>query len=272
MAKAGEHLTVDCTHCGASYRQSRSDQMFCSGRCASAAWRSRKPKTRSTCPICRQDFAVMSSNQTYCSGACQGAANRSRRLRPGAPGKGWSKGVVTAPRDLCTVCGAEFYAPPVLKRRGGGRFCSNKCRGAYIATHPAMFPQTQTRRGLGGRRDDLGGLYVRSAWEANWARYLNWQVECRLIVSWEFEPETFEFPIKRGSRFYTPDFRVVLLDGTVEYHEVKGWMDQRSATKLKRMAKYHRAIKIVLIDKERYRAVAQTVGGLIPHWEGGSRK
>lgn len=136
-----------------------------------------------------------------------------------------------------------------------------------MATHPELFPQTKSRRGRGGKRDDLGGLYVRSAWEANWARYLNWQRDRGLIVSWEFEPETFEFPIKRGSRFYTPDFRVTLPDGMVEYHEIKGYMDQRSATKLKRMKKYHPAVKIVLIDKDRYQGVAQSVSALIPEWE-----
>lgn len=50
------------------------------------------------------------------------------------------------------------------------------------------------------------------------------------ISEWMYEPETFEFPVKRGSKFYTPDFKVFMPDGTVEYHEVKGYMDQRSAS------------------------------------------
>lgn len=163
-----------------------------------------------------------------------------------------------------------FYAPPAQIIRGGGRFCSNACRGRYVATHPEMFPQTRTRRGRGGRRDDLGGRYFRSAWEANYARYLNWLVARGEVREWSYEPETFEFPIKRGSRFYTPDFRVTERDGLVRYHEVKGWMDPRSATKLRRMARYHPGVPMVLVDKEAYRAIASSVSGMVPSWEGGT--
>lgn len=120
----------------------------------------------------------------------------------------------------------------------------------------------------GRRREDLGGAYFRSMWEANWARYLRWLVEIGEIVSWSYEPETFEFPgIKRGTRFYTPDFRVVNRDGSVEYHEIKGWMDPESATKLRRMARYHPDVRIHVVDEEAYRAVARKVKRLIPGWE-----
>lgn len=123
-------------------------------------------------------------------------------------------------------------------------------------------------RSHGGKRDDLGGRYFRSAWEANWARYLSWLVSLGEVVSWEYEPETFEFVnIKRGVRFYTPDFKVVNRDGTVEYHEIKGWMDPKSATKLKRMAKYYPQVKVVLIDRDAYTAVARQVRRVIPNWE-----
>ena len=119
-----------------------------------------------------------------------------------------------------------------------------------------------------GKRPDLGDLYVRSSWEANYARYLNWLVSIGEIKSWEYESEVFEFhAIKRGTRSYTPDFRVVNNDDSVEYHEVKGWMDQKSRTKLKRMAKYYPEIKIVLIDEDVYKKLASDVRMFIPEWE-----
>jgi len=121
--------------------------------------------------------------------------------------------------------------------------------------------------GRGGRREDLDGLYVRSIWEANWARYLAWQVKHGLIARWEYEPDTFEFPVKRGSKFYTPDFKVTETDGTVIYHEVKGYMDQASATKLKRMATHYPTIRIRVIDRDVYEIVKRQVGRMIPHWE-----
>lgn len=135
-----------------------------------------------------------------------------------------------------------------------------------------MFPQTKGRRGNGGKRADLGGQYFRSAWEANYARYLNWLQARGQIVGWEFEPVTFEFPIRKGSRFYVPDFRVTEADGSVSFHEVKGWMDPRSATKLRRMAKYHPTVPVVLIGKDEYRAIARTMAAMLPGWEGGEAR
>ena len=261
-----------------------------------------------------------------------------------------ARGSVLVPRRQCETCRADFYAPPVLVRRGGGRFCSVPCRarwqgslgrdlvkiecarcgrdfevppshavhrkncskscgpteslevtrippqmigrkrsircatcGAIYLVQPgsksrfcsrACFgmnrsqnPTNTSPRGQGGRRPDLWNLYFRSRWEANWARYLRWLVELGEIWGWQFEPDTFRFPVKRGSVFYTPDFKVVNRDGSVEYHEVKGWFDQVSRTKLNRMRIHHPQVKVVLIDKTQYTAVARKVRGLIPGWE-----
>lgn len=136
-----------------------------------------------------------------------------------------------------------------------------------MATTPAMFPQLKSRRGKGGKRDDLGGAYFRSSWEANYARYLNFLIKHGEIDRWEFEVKTFEFPIKRGSKFYTPDFKVWDLDGTYEWHEVKGFMDQKSATKLKRMTKYYPKEKVVIVGQKEYGAIEKKVAALIPGWE-----
>src|SRR5690606_19109688 len=122
-------------------------------------------------------------------------------------------------------------------------------------------------RAAGGFREDLG-IYVRSRWEANYARYLEWLRRQGEVKEWQYEPETFEFPhIKRGTRFYTPDFRVVWADGSVEYHEIKGYMDQKSRTALKRMARYYPDAKIVVIDGDVYRRIRRRVSRLIAGWE-----
>jgi hypothetical protein len=121
-----------------------------------------------------------------------------------------------------------------------------------------------------GKREDIG-IFVRSAWEANYARYLNWLKAQGEIQKWDYEKETFEFEgIKRGTRFYTPDFRVWNKDGAIEYHEIKGWMHPKGKTALKRMKKYHPHIKIVLIQQKEYRALARAVSQLVPNWEGKS--
>jgi hypothetical protein len=119
-----------------------------------------------------------------------------------------------------------------------------------------------------GKRDDLG-FYVRSTWEANYARYLLFLKKNGNIHDFEYEPDTFWFEkIKKGCRFYIPDFKVWTSPTKFEYHEVKGYMDQKGQTKLNRMARYYPEVKIVLIDKAVYRDIYNKVARLIPNWEG----
>lgn len=125
---------------------------------------------------------------------------------------------------------------------------------------------------LGGRRADLGDQYFRSLWEANWARYLTFLCNLKAIHSWRYEPRTFEFPVKRGTRFYTPDFEVVENDGEIAYEEVKGYMDSKSATQLKRMAQYYPNVRIRIIDQKCYRSIARQMRRSIPGWETTTRR
>jgi hypothetical protein len=130
----------------------------------------------------------------------------------------------------------------------------------------ANFPNGHSRA-RAGRREDLG-IYVRSTWEANYARYLKWLVMLGEIRRWEYEPETFEFHgIKRGSRFYTPDFKITNNDGSIEYHEIKGYMDQPSLTKLKRMAKYYPNIIVKVLRHKDMAAIRKTASPMIDYWE-----
>lgn len=138
-----------------------------------------------------------------------------------------------------------------------GSFNGTKSRGSWKAGW----------REIGGKRN-----YYRSRWEANYARYLEWLKVRGEISEWKHEPETFWFDsIKRGVRSYLPDFRVWEVNGSSNLHEVKGWMDARSKTTLKRMAKYHPEEKITLIREKDYNAIARTVGRMIDGWEGSGR-
>lgn len=109
-------------------------------------------------------------------------------------------------------------------------------------------------------------IYLRSSWEINYCHYLDFLQSKGEIAKWEYEVFTFWFiGIKRGVVSYLPDFKVTLPNGSIEWHEVKGYMDSKSATKLKRMAKYHPKEKIVLIDRKRYAAIAKWQYS-IPNW------
>lgn len=167
----------------------------------------------------------------------------------------------------CKVCGKVTLQGYTTVQKGQGKYCGRDCFRKDLAI--AMKERNGIHpRSNGGKREDLDGLYVRSSWEANYARYLNWLITQGQISKWEYEPETFEFhKITKGNKFYTPDFKITNIDGTIEYHEVKGWLDNDSKVKLNRFARYYPDIKLVLIDKPVYTAIARTMRPLIQEWE-----
>ena len=262
-----------CPICGEIYRikkchdhYRRTCSMVCSG-----IWESltRKGQGRKRvikfCVICGEVIEVKQSHidteGTYCSKWCMAEDYRERLAQENNPH--WKGGMVTI---SCKQCGNGIEVIPahVEKRQ----FCSTACSAIWRIKNGML---NHGKRSKSGKRDDLDGLYVRSSWEANYARYLKWLQSIGEIQKWEFEPEEFEFPLKRGTRFYLPDFKITNNDGSIEYHEIKGWMDKKSATKLKRMAKYHPDVKLILVDKDAYYAIAKQVKNFIPYWESQKR-
>jgi len=166
-------------------------------------------------------------------------------------------------RDMrtCPLCGKFFEVPNSSPQI----YCSNDC-----ALRGIVRPQNTYTRGKGGKRSDLNNQYFRSRYEANYARYLNFLIRNDSgIEKWEYEADTFWFDkTKRGVRSYTPDFKIYLTKGSIEYHEVKGWDYPRGKTARKRMAKYHPLVKLILIDEEFFKAFRrQGIDKLIEGWE-----
>lgn len=117
-------------------------------------------------------------------------------------------------------------------------------------------------RAKGGKRKDLNNIYFRSSWEANIARYYNY-----IGIKWEYEPKTFIFNnVTRGSVSYTPDFYLIEED---KWIEIKGWMDGKSKTKLKRFKKYYpeEYAKLELIQEKEYNEIKNKVSMFIKNWE-----
>lgn len=117
---------------------------------------------------------------------------------------------------------------------------------------------------LGGKR-----FYSRSKWEANYARYLQWMKERGLIEDWDHEPDEFLFPMySRGVTNYLPDFRVQKgkKKDDVEYHEVKGYMDSKSKTKINRFRKHYPEYKLRVISADWFKA-NKGLKKLIPGWD-----
>lgn len=191
------------------------------------------------CETCRTEY-IGHGNSRFCSKAC-------------IPKK------YPAHNANCLKCGNPFYSVPSHRLKGWGMYCSITCR-------PARSSYTA---GKGGTREDIG-IYVRSTWEANYARYLNFLVENGSILKWEYEPITFYFTsIKRGVRSYTPDFRITEINGEQVFHEVKGYMDDKSKVKLARMAKFYPEHKVIIISNKEMREIKNKLAKLINNWEYG---
>lgn len=177
----------------------------------------------------------------------------------------------------CKNCGKKILRYP-CENKGKNIFCSLNCKGVYAVKYKKGSVYSNTKS---GKREDLDDQYFRSSWEANYARYLNFIGE-----KWEYEPKEFEFKeIKRGTRFYLPDF---YLPDKERYVEIKGWFRRKDKTKLKRFKKYYPeefeklilviekefkgkqaafAKKIGIKNIESYKEIKDKVGGLIENWE-----
>lgn len=106
-----------------------------------------------------------------------------------------------------------------------------------------------------GKRTDLGDIFFRSAWEANYARILNY-----LGIIWQYEPETFQIS---EIETYTPDFK--LTDGT--FIEIKGWWTETSKRKIELFKQKYPDIKLQIIGKMEYKILSKQYCHNIKHWE-----
>jgi hypothetical protein len=107
-------------------------------------------------------------------------------------------------------------------------------------------------------------IFFRSQWEVDYAKYLQFLKENGNIAEWKYECKTFWFDkIKRGCVSYKPDFKVIENSGEHSWHEVKGWMDNNSKTKLKRMKKYYPKEKIVLIREPQIKEIRKKFSFLL---------
>lgn len=135
--------------------------------------------------------------------------------------------------------------------------------GTYAPNYSSKRTWKAAWREFGGKKH-----FYRSRWEANYGRYLEFLKLHSKIKDWLHEPDIFWFEgVKRGSVSYLPDFKIINNDDSIEYHEVKGWMDARSKTKISRMAKYHPSVKLIVIQKKEYDEILCKLARSIPGWE-----
>lgn len=173
--------------------------------------------------------------------------------------------------DLKALAKSLKRTVPLISRTAKEMGLTQRDRPQSKATHKKIVSRskkTAQSRYPQPDRAEFPNIRFRSTWEANYARYLNWRVDQGEIRSWEYEVETFWFmKIMRGVRSYTPDFKIYPIDGEPYFIELKGYMDARSLTKLKRMRIYHPEVRVDLVAAKDYKVLTKVMKPIIPNWE-----
>jgi len=126
-------------------------------------------------------------------------------------------------------------------------------------------------------REDLG-IEFKSSMEANYARFMEY-----LGVKWEYESEVFHFPTKAnlvyktnnskafnqnpfGISGYVPDFKISA-GRYIWYVEVKGYMDNISAEKIRLFHIFYPYLELNLVTPKEYRLIQKYYANKIRKWE-----
>jgi hypothetical protein len=138
------------------------------------------------------------------------------------------------------------------------------------ATRMRMLPQTK-RKGhssaSAGERPDYPGIFFRSSWEANIARYLDYLKSYRAVDSWSYESRTFLFEGATEKPFsYTPDFEVSM-NGATSCWEVKGWKDKKWNRKIKIFRQQYPGEPLRIIGPKEYSEIENKFAPFLPGWE-----
>lgn len=179
----GEKIVKQCIICGKEMRvyKSQSAGKVCSKECKNInqSQRLSSDKKSLKCEHCGKNFDVnISCNRKYCSPQCSSLSKR------------------TSLEKQCEICNKTFQIKKSAYERK--RFCSRNCQ---------MIAQSNGKihihvNGRSGYRIDIkGNHYFKSAFEADYARYLQYS-----NIAYEYEPKTFEILVDNQIRHYTPDF------------------------------------------------------------------
>ena len=208
----------------------------------------------------------------FCSQSCSNRYRTKHKIKRGGPQR-------TVKDRYCKYCRTKFFPKDY---KDSQKFCSMSCAGKSRAHVTAKLGRDQrgTRRSKetklklsrlatarakqnklysrckGGFRPDLQH-YVRSGWEANFARYLLY-----LGKEYEYEPDTFRLETPDRYYLYTPDFKV----GN-KYYEVKGYWDRKSILKKRLFREQYPDINISYVSEPEYKKIAASYGKHIEEWE-----
>jgi uncharacterized Zn-finger protein len=241
---ASEIVRTKCEVCGKIIKHSASKhRKYCSEECRLNS------KVEYICTYCGKLFTVKKSrsergNVQYCSIECYSKD----RIKQGNMA------------TKCANCDKPIYVQKCKYVNAKNNFCSRKCVYEYfVGERCSAFgkvPSHLTGVGRGGKRKDVGH-YVRSTWEANYARILIYKG-----TPYQYEPKTFVLIKEDGSEAtYTPDFFIGY------WVEIKGWWREGDKEKVRLFREQYPEEKLDIVGEHEYRALEKKYKPLIKNWE-----
>lgn len=133
--KVRKEVSKTCPTCGREFKTFTASKVYCSDACRKKAYKSAPavraelPTYEKECPVCRAVFKTNSKTRKFCSDRC-----RKRSYSGGSAEKVTLKAV-------CRECGKEFefQAYATSSPRFWPKTCSDECRAARNARHPAKW-------------------------------------------------------------------------------------------------------------------------------------
>jgi len=200
----------------------------------------------SICLICNREIQNRRIRK-FCSNKCVAEYNRQRLT-----GKtSLIKGKFRIPRDtrICPICKNSF----VMSMKSTRKYCCKRCR--EIGVGLSQRGRFAWNRGLpnvnnknyfnfkGGYRNDLGH-FVRSSWEADFARILKY-----FKIDYEYEKYRFKLIGTNSTYSYCPDFYISETDC---FYEIKGRYDPKLLGELFKEIFENYGIQVCLIPRETF--------------------
>lgn len=241
-AKDISHLKIEaiCLGCPTKFIKKWETNNYCSTECFNVR---KRVLVDFICKQCGKIQKVRNSDKlTFCSYAC---SNTFGMNAYSVRNNCWYK-------KNCKQCNKEFDC----QKCGPTEFCSVKCSSRFSALNGLNLPRKPRayKFSKAGFRKDIGH-FVRSMFEANYARILNFNK-----VKYEYEPKTFN--LKTTS--YTPDFYIPKEDRFVE---LKG--RYFGINKIRKFKKMFPKIKysVIFQDSNEWKLLTKQYKNLIPTWE-----
>lgn len=193
------YIIVNCNICDKEIKKFPSlvkQNNYCSKKCQNIALNGIQKIDVKECVVCRKEYSYISTSKRgnikkYCSYECFKKGPRKQK---------------TGSFIECINCNKKFYCKKyMLKTR---KYCSNNCQ---FESQSKGIKKLPTNGRTGYRRDLPDDQYFKSAFEADYARYL-----IANNITYQYEKHTFKIIVDGKDRFYTPDFYIPSEDKFIE--------------------------------------------------------